>query len=128
MAAKATFNEVNRKRTFNGLIQQIVLVPIKQYTDLESYMDDLVEYLQRQMDEMLRTKERGIQFSWSVQVRSSTPFMKTVDYDNEENWFRCHDDDDDDADDEQYETPEYLHSGKLQIKNRLQLAARIAEA
>ena len=51
--------------------------------------------------------------------------MKTVDYDDEENWFRCHDDDDDD---EEYETPLYLHSGKLQINNREQVAAKMAEA
>ena len=52
--------------------------------------------------------------------------MKTVDYDDDENWFRCPDDDADD--DEEYETPVYLHSGKLQIKNREQLATNMAEA
>ena len=52
--------------------------------------------------------------------------MKTVDYDDEENLFRCHDDDD--ADDEEYETPIYLHSGELQINNREQLAAKMADA
>ena len=66
MAAKTTFNEVNRKQAFNGLIQEAVLVPSKQYSDLESFMDDLVEYLQPQMDEMLWAKDRGIQFYWSV--------------------------------------------------------------
>ena len=96
MAATTTFHDVNRKQAFDGLVQEVVLVPSKQYTDLESYMDDLVEYLQQQMDEMLRAKGRGIQFYWSVQVKYSTPLMKTVDYDDEENWFRCHDDDDDD--------------------------------
>ena len=85
-------------------------------------MDELLEYLQPQMDQMLRAKDRGIQFCWSVQVKYSTPLM-TVDYDEEVNWFRCHDEDD-----EEYETPVYLHSGKLQIKNREQLAAKIAEA
>ena len=69
MAAKTTFNEVNRKQAFDGLFQQAVLVPSKQYTDLESYMDDLVEYQQPQMDEMLRANGRGIQFNWSVQVK-----------------------------------------------------------
>ena len=39
----------------------------------------------------------------------------------------CHDDDDDE-DDEEYETPVYLHSGNLQIKNREQMAAKMAEA
>ena len=75
------------------------------------------------MDTMLQSKGRGIQFWWSVQVKYSTPFMKTVDYDDEENWFRCHDDDDEDE-----VTPVYLHSGKLQIQNRDQLADKMAEA
>ena len=59
-------------------------------------------------------------------MKYSTPLMKTVDYDDNENWFRCHDDDDDD--DEEDEPPIYLHSGKLQIKNREQLPAKMAEA
>ena len=126
MPAKTTFNELNRKHAFDGLVQEAVLVPSKQYTDLESFMDNLLEYLQPQMDEMLRAKGRGIQFNCSVPVKYSTPLMKTVDYDDEENWFRCHEDDDDDDDDD--ETPVYLHSGKLQIKNREQLAAKMAEA
>ena len=92
---QTTFTEVNRKQAFNGLIQEVILEPSKQNLDLESYFDDLVEYLQQQMDEMLRTNGRGIQINWSVQVRYSTPLMKTVDYDDEKNWFRCHDDDDD---------------------------------
>ena len=48
------------------------------------------------MVEMLQRNGPGIQFNWSVQVKYSTPIMKTLDYDDEENWFRCHDDDDDD--------------------------------
>ena len=59
-------------------------------------------------------------------MRYSTPLMKTVDYDDGENWFRCQDDEDDDDDDE--ETPVYLHSGKLQIQNRHQLPDKRAEA
>ena len=90
-------------------------------------MDDLVEYLQPELDEMLRAKDHGIQFYWSEQVKYRTPLMKTVEYDDEENWFRCHDDYDDD-DEEEYETPVSLHSGKIQIKNREQLAAKMAEA
>ena len=120
-----TFTEVNRKQAFNGLVQEVILEPSKQYNDLELYLDDLVEYLHPQMDMMLQSKGRGIQFWWSVQVRYSTPLMKIVDYDDEENWFRCHDDDDDDDDDE---TPVYLHSGKLQIQNREQLADKMTEA
>ena len=87
-------------------------------------MGDLVEYLQPQMDEMLPAKELGIQFYWSVQLRYSTPLMRTVDYDDEYNLVRCHDDDIDD-DEEEYETPIYLHSGKLQIKNRQKLSGKM---
>ena len=126
MAPTTTFQELNRKQAFDGLVQEVVLLPRKQYTDLESYMDDLVEYLQPQMDEMLRAKDLGIQFNWSPHVKYSTPLMKIVDYDKEENLFRCHDDDDEKK--EEYDTPVYLHSGKLQIKNREQLAAKMTEA
>ena len=83
-----TFTEVNRKQAFNGLVQEVILEPSKQYNDLELYLDDMVEYLHPQMDKMLQSKGRGIQFWWSVQVKYSTPFMKAVDYDDEENWFR----------------------------------------
>ena len=124
IATMPSFSEVNRKQAFDGLVQEVILEPSKQYNDLELYLDDLVEYLHPQMDKMLQAKGRGIQFWWSVQVKYSTPLMKTIDYDDEENWFRCHDDDDDDDD----ETPVYLHSGKLQIKNRDQLADKMAEA
>ena len=43
---KTTFSEVNRKRALNGLLQEVILEPTKQYIDLESYSDDLVEDLQ----------------------------------------------------------------------------------
>ena len=56
-----TFTEVNRKQAFNGLVQEVILEPSKQYNDLESYLDELVEYLQTQMEKMLRAKDRGIQ-------------------------------------------------------------------
>ena len=60
-------------------------------------------------------------------MKFSTPLMMPVDYDQEENWFRFnYDDDYDDVEDE--ETPLYLHSGKLQIQNRDQLADKMAEA
>ena len=94
---------------------------------MESIFDDQVEYLQPQMDEMIRAKARGIQFNWSVQVKYSQPSMKSIDYDDQENWFRCHDDDDDD-DDEEYETPVYMHWWKLQIKYREQLGAKMSVA
>ena len=56
------------------------------------------------MDKILPTKGRGIKFWWSVQEEFSTPLMKTVDYDDEENLSGCgHDEDDDDDEDD--ETP-----------------------
>ena len=85
-----------------------------------------MEYLHPQMDKMLQKKDCGIQFLWSVQVKYSRPLMTTVDYDDEENWFGCHDDDDDDEDDT--ETPVYLHSGNLKILNRGQVTGKMAEA
>ena len=78
------------------------------------------------MDTMLQSMCRGIQFWGSVQVKYSTPLMKTVDYDDEDKWIRCHDDADDDDEDE--ETPVFLHYGKLQIQNRDQLSVKIEEA
>ena len=56
MAAMRTFHEVDRKQAFAGFPQEVIREPSKQYTDLELYLDDLMEYLYRQMDEMLRTK------------------------------------------------------------------------
>ena len=77
-----TFNEVNRKQAFDDLIQEVLLELSKEYPDLESYLDDLVEYLQPQMERLLRAKGRGIQFCWSMQEKYSTPMMKTVDNDD----------------------------------------------
>ena len=53
MAAKTTFQEVDRKQAFNGLIQQVDLEPSKKYSDLELYLGDLMEYLHPQMDKFL---------------------------------------------------------------------------
>ena len=58
----SNFQEVNRKQAFNGLVQEVMLEPSKQYNDLELYLDDLVEYLHPQMDKMLQSNGRGIQF------------------------------------------------------------------
>ena len=126
MAATATFNRVDRKEAFDGLVQEILLEPSKQYTDLESSLDNLVDYLHPQMDEMLRAKGRGIQFSWSVQVNYSTPLMRTVDCDDE-NFFACAhvEDDDEDADEK---APVSLHTGNLQIPNREHLLEKMEEA
>ena len=104
----------------------MILEPSKEYNDLELYLDDLVEYLHPQMDKILHSKGRGIQFWCSVQLKYSTPLMKIVDYDDEENWFRCQDDYDDDDDEDA--TPVYLHSGKLRIQNREQLEGKMSEA
>ena len=48
--------------------------------------------------------------------------MKTVDWDDYENWFGCGHDDADDVDGDDEVIPIYLHSGKIQIPNRYQLA------
>ena len=112
-----TCNEVNRKQAFGVLVQEVLLEPSKQNTDLESYLDELVEYLQPQMDKMLHAKGRGILFFWRVQVKYSKPRMRRVDYDDEDNWIRCHDEDDYDEDEDD-SRPVYLHSAKLQILNR----------
>ena len=64
MAAMTTFHEVDRKQAFGGFVQEVILEPNKQYTDLELYLDDLMEYLFPQMDGMLRAKGRGLIFWW----------------------------------------------------------------
>ena len=43
MAAMTTFDEVDRKQAFDGFAQQVILEPNKQYTDLELYLNDLME-------------------------------------------------------------------------------------
>ena len=60
-------------------------------------------------------------------MKYCTPLMKTVEYDDEENWFMCEHDEDDDNEDEYDETPVYLHSGKLSIPNRERLAEKMEE-
>ena len=92
MAEMTTFHEMERKQGFGGFGQEVPLEPGKEYNALELYLDDLMEYLYPQMEEMIRGKGRGIIFWWSVQVKYSRSLMKTVDYDDEENWFRCQDD------------------------------------
>ena len=55
--------------------------------------------------------------------------MRDVDYDDDENLIPCHDDEDDDDDeDEEDDRPVYLHSGRIQIPSREQLAAKMAQA
>ena len=122
MAATVTFHDVERKQAFDGVVQEVLLEPSKQYNDLELYLNDLMEYLHPQMDKMLSAKGRGIIFWWSVQVNYNAPLVKDVDEDDEEQWFDLHDDDDDEV------RPVYLHSGKLQIPNTDFLAAKMAEA
>ena len=58
-----------------------------------------------------------------MQVNYYRPLGRDVDEDDE-HWFDLHHDEDDDDDG----SPVYLHSGKLQIPNRDQLAAKRAEA
>ena len=110
----SNFQEVNRKQAFNGLVQEVILETSKQYIDVESYLDEMMEYLQPQKDKMIQANGRGILIGEVDKVRSCTQLMKTVDYDDEDNWFSWHDDADHDDDEIQVN----LHSGKLQIQNR----------
>ena len=84
MAATDTFHEVERKQAFEGVVQEVLLAPSKQYNDLELYLDGLMEYLHPQMDKMLRAKGRGMVFWWSVQVNYNTPLAKDVEEDDEQ--------------------------------------------
>ena len=92
-----TFHDVDRKQPFGCFAQELLLEPNKQYTDLELYLNDLMEYLYPQMDEMLPANGRGIIFWWSVQVKYNRALVRDADYDEVENLFPCHDDEDDEA-------------------------------
>ena len=72
---------------------------------------------------MLEGKDANILFWWSVRVNYDDP-RGDVDDDDEEDCFGLHDDEDD----EQDATSVYLHSGKLQVRNRGQLVGKIEEA
>ena len=92
MATTTTFIELNRKQVFNGLVKEVLLEPRKPSTVLDSYRDDGMEYLGTEMDKILRAKGRGTQFCWSVQVKTSTTLLKTIDYDEEEScvaYYNC---------------------------------------
>ena len=68
MAATDTFHEVEGTRAYNGLVQDMSLEPNKQVINLKRYLDDLLEYLYRQMDKVLRAIGRGVLFWESAQV------------------------------------------------------------
>ena len=118
-----TFSEVNRKQAFDGWMQEVALEASSQYYDLEMYLDDLTEYLSPQMEKMLDGKDGGILFWWSVRVNYNRPWARDVDEDDEEDCFGLHDDEDED-----HAMTVYLHSGKLQVRNRGQLVGRLEEA
>ena len=58
-----------------------------------------------------------------VRVNYKGPWARDVDEDDEEDWFALHDDEDDEHDAKSV----YLHSGKLQVRNRGQLAWKMEE-
>ena len=87
------------------------------------YLDDLAEYLRPEMEQMLDGKDGGILFGLSVRVNYNGPWARDVDED-EEDCFDLHDDEDD----EDHAMSLYLHSGKLQVRNRGQLAGKMEEA
>ena len=88
------------------------------------FLDDLTEYLRPEMENMLEGKDGNILFWWSVRVNYNGPWVRDVDEDDEEDWFGLHDDEDD----EHHAMSVYLHSGKLQIRNRGHLAGKMQEA
>ena len=125
MAAKTPFQEVDRKQAFNGLIQQVDLEPSKQYSDLELYLGDLLDYLHPQMDKFLKVEGPGIYFWWSVRVNYNQTLVKEEEDEDEANWFHQHDDDEEE--DDEMDNPIYLHTWKLYIPNKLHLAEKLEE-
>ena len=88
------------------------------------FLDDLAEYLRPEMEKILEWKNGNILFWWSVRVNSNGPWARDVDEDDEEDWFGHHDDEDD----EHHALSVYLHSDKLQVRNRGQLTVKMEEA
>ena len=105
-------------------MQEVALEASKQYNDLKLCLDDLTDYLRPEMEKMLDGKDGGLQFWWSLRVNYNGPWARDVDEDDEEDWLGLHDDEDD----EQDAMSVYLHSGKLQVRNRGQLAGKMEEA
>ena len=122
-ATMPPFSEVNRKQAFDGWMQEVALEATSQYYDLEMFLDDLAEYLRPEMEMMLEGKDGNILFWWSVRVNYDDP-RGDVDEDDEEDCFGLNDDEDD----EHQGMSVYLHSGKLQVRNRGQLAGKMQEA
>ena len=87
------------------------------------FLDDLADFLRPEMEKMLEVKDAYILFWRSVRVNFYDPRARDVDED-EEDCFGLNDDEDD----EHHGTSVYLHSGKLQVRNRGQLAAKMEEA
>ena len=71
MAATTTFHEMNRKQSFDAMVQEVLLESSKPYNVLEQYFAELLEYLHPEMDDMLLAKGSGIQFWWGLQVKYS---------------------------------------------------------
>ena len=114
---------MDRKQSFNGFVQDVLLEPSKESNDFELDFDDLIEELYRKMDEILRPNRRAVLVCWSVQGKNSARLMMNVDWDEEENWIGCGDERDVDEDLET--SAVYLHRRKLHKAIRDHLAARI---
>ena len=124
-ATTPPFSEVNRKQAFDGWMQEVALEATCDYYDLEMFLEDLADYLRREMEKMLEGKDANILFWWSVRVNYNRPWARDDDdEDDEEDCFGLHDDEDD----EHHGTSVYIHSGKLQVRNRGQLAVKMEEA
>ena len=97
MAASDSFHDVERKEAFDGFAQEMLLEASKPYNDLDLYRDDMMVYLQVQMDRMLRAKGRGIVF-WFCASQLQPSFGERLLGCDEGHWFVLRGDDDDDYD------------------------------
>ena len=116
-----TFSEVNRKQAFDGWMQELALEATCGYYDLEMFLEDLADYLRPEMEKMLEGKDANILFWWSVRVNYNRPWAIDVGVDGCFGF-------PDDEDDEDHAMTVYLDSGKIQVRNRGQLAAKMKEA
>ena len=124
IATMPSFNEVNRKQAFDGWMQEVALESTCGYHDLEMFLDDLADYLRPEMEKMLEGKDANILFWWSLRVNYYDPWTRDDDEDDEEDCFGLNDNEDD----EHQGMSVYLHSGKLQVRNRAQLTGKMEEA
>ena len=97
----------------------MVLEPTKQYTDLELYLDDMLEYLYRKMDKIFQLMVGSSYFSGVSKSKKHPRPASDVD---DNTYANSHEHDDEEN------NPFWLHSGKLLLSIRDQLAGKMAEA